>query len=46
MENILRNYLEIKSLNDLHEVKKPSKDIYFEINKAKDFQLNKFYTNK
>ena len=42
MENILRNYLEIKSLNDLHEVKKPSKDIYFEIHKAKDFQLNKF----
>jgi len=43
METIIRNYLEIKSLNQLSEIKK-SGDNYF-INQVipNDFQLNKFF---
>ena len=43
METIIRNYLEIKSLNQLSEIKK-SGDNYF-LNQVipNDFQLNKFF---
>ena len=30
MQEIIRNYLEIKSLDELFEVKKPNKDYYLE----------------
>tara|TARA_B110001450_G_scaffold250244_1_gene268636 strand:+ start:31 stop:534 length:504 start_codon:yes stop_codon:yes gene_type:complete len=42
-EKILRNYLEIKSLKDFKEVKKPSEDYSVELSNPKDFQLNKFF---
>ena len=41
-KKILRNYLEIKSLNDLKEVVKPSDNLKVEVAKTNDFQLNKF----
>ena len=42
-EKIFRNYLELKSLKDFNEVKKPSKDYSVELINSKDFQLNKFF---
>ena len=43
METIVRNYLEIKSLNQLLEIKKPGAN--FSLNQVlpNDFQLNKFF---
>ena len=42
-EKIFRNYLELKSLEDFKEVKKPSEDYSVELVDKKDFQLNKFF---
>ena len=42
-EKILRKYLEIKSLEDFHEVKKPSENYFVNLIDPKDFQLNKFF---
>ena len=42
-EEIFRNYLEIKSLNELNEVKIPSKKYYLDLVNPKDFQLNRFF---
>ena len=39
---ILRNYLEIKSINELVEVKKPLESLHLEKVDSSDFQLNKF----
>ena len=43
METIIRNYLEIKSLNQLSEVKKPSDNYLLNQVIPNDFQLNKFF---
>ena len=43
METIVRNYLEIKSIKDLLEVKKPSNNYSLEQVVPNDFQLNKFF---
>jgi ribosomal protein S18 acetylase RimI-like enzyme len=43
MEKIIRNYLEIKSIKDLSEVKKPSDNYSLEQVVPNDFQLNKFF---
>ena len=40
---ILRKYLEIKSLENLKEVKKPSENFSIQLIDSKDFQLNKFF---
>jgi len=42
-EKIFRNYLEIKSIKDFNEVKKPSEDYSIELADPYDFQLNKFF---
>ena len=42
-ETISRNYLEIKSIKDFKEVKKPQKDYTIKLVDPKDFQLNKFF---
>jgi ribosomal protein S18 acetylase RimI-like enzyme len=42
-EKIYRSYLEIKSLGDLKEVKKPSENYFIELADPKDFQLIKFF---
>ena len=42
-EKIFRNYLEIKSLKDFKEVKKPLGEYSVELVDPKDFQLNKFF---
>ena len=42
-EKIIRNYLEITSLKDFREVKKPSEHYLVKITEPKDFQLNKFF---
>jgi len=42
-EKIFRNYLDLKSLKDFKEAKKPSEDYYVELVDPKDFQLNKFF---
>jgi len=42
-EKIYRSYLEIKSLGELKEVKKPSENYFIELVEPKDFQLNKFF---
>ena len=42
-EEIFRKYLELKSLEDFKEVKKPLKDYLVELVDPKDFQLNKFF---
>jgi len=42
-EKIFRNYLEIKSLNDFKEVKKPSENYSVKILNPSDFHLNKFF---
>ncbi len=43
MEKITRNYLEINSLNELSEVKKPNSNLILEKISSNDFQLNKFF---
>ena len=43
MQKIIRNYLEIKSLDKLFEVKKPNEDYYLEKVIPSDYQLNKFF---
>ena len=42
-EKIFRNYLELKSLKDFKEVKKPLENYFVELVNPKDFQLNKFF---
>ena len=42
-EKIYRNYLEIRSLGELKEVKKPSDNYSVDLADSKDFQLNKFF---
>ena len=42
-EKIYRSYLEIKSLDELKEVNKPSENYFIELADPKDFQLNKFF---
>ena len=42
MEEVIRNYLEIKSLKDLPEVSKPTKKCQVFLVDPVDFQLNKF----
>ena len=42
-EKIYRSYLEIKSPDELKEVKKPSENYFIELADPKDFQLNKFF---
>ena len=42
-EKIIRNYLELKSLKDFKEVKKPSENYSVKLVNPKDFQLNKFF---
>jgi hypothetical protein len=43
METIVRNYLEIKSLNQLSEIKKPGGNYSLNQVYLNDFQLNKFF---
>ena len=43
---ILRKYLEIKSLESLREVKKPSSNYSVNLVNPKDFQLNKYFYKK
>ena len=43
MEEVIRNYLEIKSLKDLLEVSKPTKKCQVFLVNPVDFQLNKFF---
>ena len=43
IEQIYRNYLEIKSLKNLKEIEKPSENYSIELVNPKDFQLNKFF---
>ena len=45
-EKIYRNYLEIKSLENFKESKKPSPDYSVNLVNPKDFQLNKFFYKK
>ena len=40
---VKRNYLEINSLKDLHEGKKPSDNYYLSLVDPINFQLNKFF---
>ena len=42
-EKIYRSYLEIRSLGELKEVKKPSENYFIELANSQDFQLNKFF---
>ena len=42
-EEVIRNYLEISSLNDLKEGNKPSKDYSLNLIDPINFQLNKFF---
>ena len=42
IEEIFRKYLEIKSIDYLNEVEKPSKSYSLNLIEPKDFQLNKF----
>tara|TARA_B100000795_G_scaffold226487_1_gene182533 strand:+ start:618 stop:1121 length:504 start_codon:yes stop_codon:yes gene_type:complete len=42
-KKIFRNYLEVTSLEDLNEVKKPSQNYFVKLVNPKDFQLNKFF---
>ena len=42
MEKVIRNFLEIKSLNELSEIGKPIDSAYVKLLIPKDFQLNKF----
>ena len=43
MEKIVKNYLEIKSLNELVQKKKPNSKYFVEKVSINDFQLNKFF---
>ena len=43
MIEIFRQYLEIKSLNELNDVNKPDEKCKIEILENPDFQLNKFF---
>ena len=43
IEEIFRKYLEIKSLENFKEVKKPSGNYSINLVDPKDFQLNKFF---
>ena len=43
METIIRNYLEIKFLNQLSEIKKPGGNYSLNQVSPNDFQLNKFF---
>ena len=43
MKKIERNYLEIKSLEELRESNEPSKDYSIKLIHPADFQLNKFF---
>ena len=43
IENIYRNYLEIKPNEDFKEVEKPSENYSVDLVNPKDFQLNKFF---
>tara|TARA_B100000287_G_scaffold300364_1_gene283528 strand:+ start:99 stop:608 length:510 start_codon:yes stop_codon:yes gene_type:complete len=43
MQKIYRNYLEIKSINDLNEVEKPIGVYSINLVDPADFQLNKFF---
>ena len=43
MEKIVRNYLEIKSLTELKDKKKPNDNYIVEKVFPDDFQLNKFF---
>ena len=42
-EEVLRNYLEINSIQDLNEVIEPTKDYSLNLLEPIDFQLNKFF---
>ena len=42
-EKIFREYLEIKSLEDFKEEKKPSENYSIDLVDPVDFQLNKFF---
>jgi ribosomal protein S18 acetylase RimI-like enzyme len=42
-DKVFRKYLEIKSLQDLNEVKNPSQKYSIELVNPKDFHLNKFF---
>ena len=43
IEEVKRNYLEIKSLNDLKNGERPSEDYIVDLIKPTNFQLNKFF---
>ena len=43
MEKIVKNYLEIKSLNELVQKRKPNREYFVEKVSINDFQLNKFF---
>ena len=42
-KKIFRKYLELRSLQNFEEVKKPTEASFFELADPKDFQLNKFF---
>ena len=42
-EKIYRSYLEVRSLGELKEVKRPAENYSVELADPKDFQLNKFF---
>ena len=42
-EKIYRSYLEIRSLDELKEVKRPAENYSVELISPKDFQINKFF---
>jgi len=42
-EEVQRNYLEIRSIQDLNEVNEPSEDYSLNLLEPKNFQLNKFF---
>ena len=42
MERVIRNFLEIKSINNLLKVNKPTKNIEVNLLIPSDFQLNKY----
>ena len=46
METITRNFLEIKSLNNLLKVNKPTENAEINLLIPPDFQLNKFFYNQ
>ena len=46
MEKIIRNFLEIKFLNELKHKKKPNNEYIVKKVSSEDFQLNKFFYNQ